>query len=606
MYDKAAVSLIDQESELKISKKGWAAEVAKLPIAFAQVREDSLIDLAVLQEYFPKGSVKMLMVASGGCTAAALASSPLLSSLHIVDPNLAQLQLTRFKLYLLKHSSPTRRLQILGHAAMPRDEREKAIIEICRVLSIPEDAFGDLTMVSLVGLDYAGRYEAIFSRLRERLAPQKQEIEALFLTTDIQEQRAHIAPETLLGKAIYNAFEELFSSAHLEEIFGKGATGNPRQPFALHFAEVTFNFLRSCEAWSSPYLAQMLLGHFSNQVIYPWLTMQAPKVFCEVSLSNSTMQEQLEKAEPNSFDLIHLSNILDWLSEEEARATLSLALKALREGGKIIIRQLNSSLEIPKLEPKLHWLEKESKAHHLSDRSFFYHNLYIAEKEEELFAEGVTKLADSYIKKNGIMNSPYFQNLASGKMSQQEFRKSQEQFYFAVAFFSRPMAALISRISDPFLRLDILHNIVEEHGDFDSEKFHKTTFEKFLKTLGSSVDTLIQSQPGSEVHAFNSALMGVCMADPVETAIACNGVIEYCFATISALIGKACIANGWIKEGELVHYCLHAELDIRHSQEFFQLLEPHLQNPDKRRDIEAGLELGVHLFDRLCKGILSN
>ena len=48
-----------------------------------------------------------------------------------------------------------------------------------------------------------------------------------------------------------------------------------------------------------------------------------------------------------SYDFVHLSNILDWLSPEEARATLDVAHAALRPGGWVLIRQLNSTLDIP-------------------------------------------------------------------------------------------------------------------------------------------------------------------------------------------------------------------------------------------------------------------
>ena len=41
-----------------------------------------------------------------------------------------------------------------------------------------------------------------------------------------------------------------------------------------------------------------------------------------------------------------LSNILDWLPREAATATLASAARALRPGGYVVIRQLNSALDI--------------------------------------------------------------------------------------------------------------------------------------------------------------------------------------------------------------------------------------------------------------------
>lgn len=47
------------------------------------------------------------------------------------------------------------------------------------------------------------------------------------------------------------------------------------------------------------------------------------------------------------------------------------------------------------------------------------------------------------------------------------------------------MAALVGRVPDPRQRLDILCNLVEEHGELEERSFHHTTFQQFLDTLGS-------------------------------------------------------------------------------------------------------------------------
>jgi S-adenosylmethionine-diacylglycerol 3-amino-3-carboxypropyl transferase len=91
------------------------------------------------------------------------------------------------------------------------------------------------------------------------------------------------------------------------------------------------------------------------------------------------MAEELESM-PASFDFIHLSNVLDWLSPEQARSTLDLAWKALRPGGRVLIRQLNSSLDIPALVSRFTWLADEAAELHAGDRSFFYRKLHLGAK----------------------------------------------------------------------------------------------------------------------------------------------------------------------------------------------------------------------------------
>src|SRR6185503_17481453 len=98
---------------------------------------------------------------------------------------------------------------------------------------------------------------------------------------------------------------------------------------------------------------------------------------------------------------------------------------------------------------------------------------------EESRAARVTARAVRVLEEAGIWRNPYLQTLGDGSMTLESFRRSQEQFHFAVSFFPRPMAALVGRIPNPKARLDILHNLVEEHGEFKEQNFHHNTFQRF-------------------------------------------------------------------------------------------------------------------------------
>src|SRR4051794_22697845 len=100
-------------------------------------------------------------------------------------------------------------------------------------------------------------------------------------------------------------------------------------------------------------------------------------------------------------------------------------------------------------------------------------------------APQVTARAAALLRTAGMSENPYLRDLASGEMPLESFRRSQENFFHAVTFFPRPMAALIGRLPHPRQRLDILHNLVEEHGEFDESKFHHNTFQQFLRSIGS-------------------------------------------------------------------------------------------------------------------------
>ena len=216
-----------------------------------------------------------------------------------------------------------------------------------------------------------------------------------------------------------------------------------------------------------------------------------------------------------------------------------------------------------------------------------------------LHAQGITARAEEILARVGILTNAYFKELANGTMPLEAFRRSQEQFFYAVTFFPRPMAALAGRIPHPKQRLDVLHNLVEEHGDFQESRFHHNTFLQFLRTLGARAEALEDLGPIPAVRAFNSILTSACILDELEVGFCCMGIIEYAFATISAVIGRIVVDRGWIPADQLVHYDLHAEIDERHAEEFFAVVNDRWDDPARRHYIEQGLELGAYAFDRL-------
>ena len=130
------------------------------------MREDPLLDLELIEP--TTDGERWIMVASGGCTAAALAASGRVVHLHLVDPNPAQLALTRLKLHLLQTMPPTARLALLGHTPMPVTERAAAVNTVLTTLGLPADTLGPPSFVAEVGPDHAGRYEQLFVNCANR------------------------------------------------------------------------------------------------------------------------------------------------------------------------------------------------------------------------------------------------------------------------------------------------------------------------------------------------------------------------------------------------------------------------------------------------------
>ncbi|MEK6233568.1 MAG: BtaA family protein, partial [Planctomycetales bacterium] len=274
----------------------WVGEAAALPVAFAQAREDSELDVALIGSSDP--SPRILMVASGGCTVAACAASGKPRSLCVVDPNPAQIALARLKLRLLQATCREERLEILGHSPMSPKERAQRLQGHFQALRLPLSSIGPVAMLAERGPDHVGRYELVFAALRQELTPAADQLKAACLLDDVHAQAAAVEPRTMLGKTLDRAFDRVFSLPNLVAIFGAEATQNSAEPFARHFARRTRWAFSRFPARSNPYLHQMLLGEFPPDSIHPWMNAATRAEIPPVTWIQSTMQQALAELEP--------------------------------------------------------------------------------------------------------------------------------------------------------------------------------------------------------------------------------------------------------------------------------------------------------------------
>lgn len=214
-------------------------------------------------------------------------------------------------------------------------------------------------------------------------------------------------------------------------------------------------------------------------------------------------------------------------------------------------------------------------------------------------------LIDRILSEVNFKDNIYFAHLLSGEFQKDDFVETQIQFYNAVVFFSRPMSALIAKIPTPQLRMEVLRNVWEEHGEGNFKKTHAQTFLEFLNRLnGTSVQDVDQRIMWPEIRIFNTALAGACILDDYLIGVGLMGMIERMFYEISAQIAQAVIERGWLTKEQMIHYNLHQDLDERHSQDFFDILQPAWNlSVEKNYLIEQGLRMGATLFNGLYEGL---
>jgi S-adenosylmethionine-diacylglycerol 3-amino-3-carboxypropyl transferase len=345
----------------------WASRAASLPLAFAQVREDPRLDLELARRVPTGGTV--VMIASGGETAACLGRLPL--RLVAVDVNPAQLALARVKWNLAGIVPPEDAAALLGHLPMVAEERRRRMKSLLDQLGLAEEIFGPPDWIAERGVDHGGRYEVCFVELRARLEPWRGELEAMLNSEE---------PLKDFGAGwLDEAFAEVMSLENLVRLFGHEATQNPRRSFSGHFAARTREVIGRMPPRTNPFLWQILAGCFPPGCRYDWLEDDRP-IIAEVEWRQGKMDAVLDAMAAGSAELVHLSNILDWLSPGEAEATLRSARRVLKPGGQVILRQLNSTLEMEELDAGIAWDVELGKAMEARDRSYFYPRIHVGSR----------------------------------------------------------------------------------------------------------------------------------------------------------------------------------------------------------------------------------
>lgn len=201
-------------------------------------------------------------------------------------------------------------------------------------------------------------------------------------------------------------------------------------------------------------------------------------------------------------------------------------------------------------------------------------------------------------------NNPYFAALRDASFAKDDFVETQIQFYNAVTFFSRPMAAVAAKIPSAKARVEVLRNVWEEHGEGSTAAQHGSTFLELLRRLADLTESDVERRVlWPEVRMFNTTLAGACVLDEYLIGVGVMGTIERMFADISAWVGELIVERGWLAEDELIHYSLHRKLDVRHAADFFDILQPAWKSTEDRYFIAQGIRLGAHAFDTLYRGL---
>lgn len=301
------------------------------PIQFAAVREDPAVELALLADV---AVPRVLLVGSGGCTALTISSARPDTDLLLVDMNRAQLALVRRKVEALADGVRE------GDWCLDGDDP--------------------------AALDGCGNFESLFRVLRTILHE--------FVATDaeILEVVRGQRPVQWLTSAAYwpVAFALCFADAPLVAMFGPDAVQHaPKGAYPAYFQAAIERGLGAADRATNRFLHQILLGRTLPEARPPFLI--APPVSPCFDYRQGRIEEVpgLER-----FDLVAISNVLDWMDDIAAAALCRHVAAEMRPGAVVVWRQLYNPKDYRKYFTDFDWLDT------VPDRSLFYASVHAGRK----------------------------------------------------------------------------------------------------------------------------------------------------------------------------------------------------------------------------------
>ena len=281
-------------------------------VQFAVVREDPMVEAKLIR--LTRAS-NVLLVASGGCTALTLQA--LFPDLHItlVDFNPAQLERVREKMNALRDVDTTTRHRRFNIGT-----------------SDPK------------GLNQSGNFESLFRGLREfifDLVADEAEIRRLFEDKD---RLAEVSELLFSSKYWSVTFDLYFSDSLLNAMFGPDATQHAEAgSYPRYFQTLFERGLTSAAAFDNYFLHHVFLGYYLQRPASLPYYLLAPPTDYRFQMIEGTLDQVPEL---QRFDLISLSNIMDWMPLPEIVSLISYLQNEMKSGASVLYRQLNNYTDL--------------------------------------------------------------------------------------------------------------------------------------------------------------------------------------------------------------------------------------------------------------------
>lgn len=318
-------------------------------LMYGQNWEDSAVELAAL-DVGPADRV--LAVAGAGCTALALlAQGP--QVLYAVDRSAPQLHLMRLKLAAVCHLRPGEAVGFLG--GVEASDRLPTFDSLVPRLGEDTASFWSRRSVEIErGVIAQGRVEQYFSFIRRllRLAHSRRRVEELFEQPTLEAQQSfyHERWNTPGWRALFALAHKRILDRVLDPSFYRYVDG---EGFAQRLRERAARCITELPVRSNYFLSWILRGRYGSDelgrpaYLAPGAATLLQHCANRLKVHHGDLRDYLRTMPDSSADKFYLSNVSEWLPDDELGPFFAEVARVARDGAIVCYRALMADRPLP-------------------------------------------------------------------------------------------------------------------------------------------------------------------------------------------------------------------------------------------------------------------
>lgn len=324
-FNQAQQDFLQLYEHLVVPTHAQMLAIHQQPVSFYYIREDSAIEQKALntlvtnrkcnayrnglddeQQNKHLSPVSILSIASGGEHLMHYLAQDYPVKIAAIDMNAQQLDLAQKKIQaLLDWYSPQ---SYKGNYTNNRADNTNAQHDYLPTLFKEHNT---------------GKFEQVFALLRQSL------------------HENGVMPEKFSDEKLTYVLAQLFTNENLNTVFGEDATRFTTESFAQHFTEVFIQALTDREINSCNIFYQTPLRDYAQLAHGMQHQRKTHSVTWEVvNMKDDYYLDRHSTAMQDSYDLMDLSNIGDWMSLKQYHQMLHILMGRLNHGGIVIARKL--------------------------------------------------------------------------------------------------------------------------------------------------------------------------------------------------------------------------------------------------------------------------